>query len=443
LLLAWLGYKWYLDHDLQSAIAEADRLDPGWRLFELEAARPEVPDKENSALQVLAAKKVLPARWFSKPGGIFSTKLEEDLDGLLAIERLNESQLKQVQSELAKASAALAVARRVADMPRGQYVVVWSPDAIGTLMPHLQEVGAIRLLLRLDAIRREETGDIEGALISCRAILNTGRSIGDEPTAISQLVRLSCWKVAVRGLERTLAQGESSELTLEALQRLLEDEAEQPLLLLLARSERATIHQFLEVAEAGRFDRATYGMMSRTRSYKLDNFLDRAKARGCHSAYLRFLTECVEIAKLPPEEQVERFKKLEMKEPEFVPEIMAGFNKDSGFKILAATFHRNLAFLRCSIVAVAVERYRLANGRWPERLDDLVPRYLTKIPTDLYDGQPLRYRRVPDGVLIYTVGEDGKDDGGRRVRIKAGSPDADVGFQLWDPERRHQTPRPK
>ena len=37
LVFAWLGYKWYLDREYRAAIEEADRLDPGWRLAELEA----------------------------------------------------------------------------------------------------------------------------------------------------------------------------------------------------------------------------------------------------------------------------------------------------------------------------------------------------------------------------------------------------------------------
>src|SRR5262249_14654539 len=102
--------------------------------------------------------------------------------------------------------------------------------------------------------------------------------------------------------------------------------------------------------------------------------------------------------------------------------------------------HRTLAFLRCGIAAVAIERYRLANGRWPERLEDLVPAYLSKIPIDPFDGQPIRFRRLKDGVIIYTVGEGQDEDGSRRVRVKAGSPDIDVGFELWDPDRRRQPP---
>ena len=60
---------------------------------------------------------------------------------------------------------------------------------------------------------------------------------------ISQLVHIALQAVAVRGLERTLAQGEPSEAALKAVQELLEKEADEPLLLYGARGERAVNHR--------------------------------------------------------------------------------------------------------------------------------------------------------------------------------------------------------
>ena len=42
-----------------------------------------------------------------------------------------------------------------------------------------------------------------------------------------------------------------------------------------------------------------------------------------------------------------------------------------------------------------------------------MPEFVPKVPLDPVDGQPLRYRRNADGTfLLYSVGENGKDDGG-------------------------------
>lgn len=48
---------------LRTTIEETDRLDPGWRLNDLQAKRTVVPDAENSALYVLAACERLPKDW--------------------------------------------------------------------------------------------------------------------------------------------------------------------------------------------------------------------------------------------------------------------------------------------------------------------------------------------------------------------------------------------
>jgi hypothetical protein len=64
-------------------------------------------------------------------------------------------------------------------------------------------------------------------------------------------------------------------------------------------------------------------------------------------------------------------------------------------------------------VAFALAAYRSDNGRYPARLDDLAPKYLATIPGDLFSGKPLIYRPTENGYLFYSVGVNGKDDGGR------------------------------
>jgi len=59
---------------------------------------------------------------------------------------------------------------------------------------------------------------------------------------------------------------------------------------------------------------------------------------------------------------------------------------------------------------LALRAYATAEGRLPDRLDELVPKYLDTIPTDPFDGKPMQYN--PEKKLIYTVGEDLTDSGG-------------------------------
>jgi hypothetical protein len=49
---------------------------------------------------------------------------------------------------------------------------------------------------------------------------------------------------------------------------------------------------------------------------------------------------------------------------------------------------------------------------YPERLDELVPRYLVAVPIDPFNDLPLRYEHRGAGYLLMSVGSNGVDDGG-------------------------------
>lgn len=70
-------------------------------------------------------------------------------------------------------------------------------------------------------------------------------------------------------------------------------------------------------------------------------------------------------------------------------------------------------------VAIALERYRLAHGEYPETLDMLVPQFIIRLPHDIINGQALHYRRTANGqFILYSVGWNETDDGGAVVLIK-------------------------
>jgi len=64
-------------------------------------------------------------------------------------------------------------------------------------------------------------------------------------------------------------------------------------------------------------------------------------------------------------------------------------------------------------VAFALAAYRKDTGRYPAKLADLAPKYLTAVPNDLFSGKPLIYTSGEKGYFFYSVGINGKDDGGR------------------------------
>lgn len=74
---------------------------------------------------------------------------------------------------------------------------------------------------------------------------------------------------------------------------------------------------------------------------------------------------------------------------------------------------------RLTIAAIALKRYELTHGHPSSSLTALVPGFLSASPRDCMSGQPLRYRANDDGTFrLYSVGEDGKDDGGDPTPVK-------------------------
>ncbi|MBC8096521.1 MAG: hypothetical protein H7Y43_11985 [Akkermansiaceae bacterium] len=72
------------------------------------------------------------------------------------------------------------------------------------------------------------------------------------------------------------------------------------------------------------------------------------------------------------------------------------------------------------IAAIAVKRFQLRHQRLPENLEALLPDFVSAVPHDPVDGLPLRFRRNPDGTfLLYSIGADGKDDGGNPLPVSA------------------------
>ncbi len=65
------------------------------------------------------------------------------------------------------------------------------------------------------------------------------------------------------------------------------------------------------------------------------------------------------------------------------------------------------------LIGIALELYHREHKAWPKTLEELSPRWLPELPVDLINGGPLGYRIVGDRPLVYCLGVDRDDDGGR------------------------------
>ncbi|MBP88360.1 MAG: hypothetical protein CMJ64_16865 [Planctomycetaceae bacterium] len=78
----------------------------------------------------------------------------------------------------------------------------------------------------------------------------------------------------------------------------------------------------------------------------------------------------------------------------------------------SAVFQRD-AMLRLLMVEFAIRGFQKEQGGLPESLDELCPTYISSVPIDPYSDDPLIFRRTLDAYVLYSVGPDGRDDGGK------------------------------
>ncbi len=490
-LLVYRAYFVYkAEERVKAAIAEADRLDPGWRFEELVARRAQerIPDAENGALHVMATAKLLPRPhedWRPQSGPAWPTRsrpldrpmppvdsddleleapelvirlmgkpedefqrpadaLDQELQNTSPNELWGRGQAHDVATELEDVSAALLQARQVARFTRGRFEVQWSPDYMSTLLPHMGNARAVASLLCYDAMHRAQRGEIDEALTSCHTSLVCGRvTLGNDPISLNPIMRAAIASRATLALEHVVAQGQPAESALNGLQGLLMQEASEPVLLLGLRGDRAGFHEVFE--RVCSFELKNQKHLAGTESNPLWRWCwVHPLYRYSQGPTLEFMNRAVEIAKLPIEQQPAAYSEWDRD----IKALFAADDKLIMMKVfvaavdkIAAAYHRGVARLRCAIVALAAERYRLAHaGHWPQSLDELAGLVPMELTLDPFDGQPLRFLRVDDGLIIYSIGADGRDDGGFLNRSTKDEPGTDLGFQLWDVPHRRRPP---
>jgi hypothetical protein len=436
-IVGFLIFRWH--GDWARAEAEIDQSDPHWRLYELEADRRIVPDHENSALHCIAV-----ANMGGKVRVSDSPKYDEIFRNMPPNAMLTWQQEELIRTELAKVEKALPEARKLKDMTWGRMPTRFSPEGL-PLGPEYHFVHTVVDWLEHDAYLLAHELEIERAWESCLALYNAGDTMGDDPTYPAQNMRRVYQKRAVLMMERILGQGEVSQEQLLTMQRRLEAEVKENRWLTMAHGDLAYYQLFVSLARSGKLKPRAIERDANPEYCLGDGSF--VELRGIWKPHFRFGAKLrlhhrlVEIAKLPIHERRPKLLEADAEWKKYAnPEISCclGLANSSPHDRESCV----VALLSTSLVALACERYRRTHGSFPESLDDLVQEKLIDgVPTDPFDGQPLRYRQKKNLVVIYSVGADGVDhDGSITENPWRSDKGTNVGFRLWEPRARRQAP---
>jgi hypothetical protein len=306
-----------------------------------------------------------------------------------------------------------------------------------TNMPDYRARPAIFLgkMLYLQAIVESDSGDGSKAVANLRrglALFHTFRSA----VLVHHLIRRTGESLCCQVLERVMSRVEISADDLTALEHLLSDDHRDgfreafmeircrniygmTLVPSLPNSAWAVSNAFESKMEAGLKTQifATYFRLS-GKMYSNTDFLEMLDVRSAQIAAL----------KLPPKERFAEFTRLKNQvASQGTPTYMSQFNGAAlDLSRQLQSDAEVLAKLQISRVALEVERWRLAHGgRAPDSLAELVPDFAPSIPLDPFDNQPLRYKKLARGFLVYSIGADFTDDGGKEKTGDKASDDSD------------------
>jgi hypothetical protein len=288
----------------------------------------------------------------------------------------------------------------------------WDPRMYATVTPRWDDLRHCAQLLELRAICSSHAGDPNAAIRCIEDGLRLAESLRREPGVVGHLIRAACIGASLQGLERSLSMTSFTDGQLKELNEILTAAAGTLDLTQALVAERCLMFEICREPSLLGGEAQGPGLWR----------LPGTMRTGLVDT-LNYMEDCIQASTLPNPERLTRFRKA-MKEVEdlsFLHVMIKMLGPAVGR--VAALDARSRASVDQARTALAVERYRLAVGRLPARLEELVPQYLAQVPTDPFDGQPMRYQHHQADYLLYSIAEDGQDNGGReRDDVMKGEP---------------------
>ncbi len=356
---------------------------------------------------------------------------------------------------LAEGAGALALARSAASAPNPQVPTCTSPT---DRVYYLRGVLHLNQLFCASAAYRVSTGDIAGAYAELETAIAFARIVSRGGAIIHALVDITCGLQACRTMRLIALQNNvPPEVAGRAINCLLESDKSAEPLAETFRQEYRVVPTMAKMFFDPRsqtlfgFDEkmANSERQARWLANPFEKLLGISQERV--TADLADVYQClVNLADRPYDvEHLQRF------EDSVVPPVKPGglirLDDPVGYIIAKLTvlsftpiivkYRRRAAELRATAVVLALRQYQQAEQHSPQTLQDLVPKYLSEVPVDPFDGKPLRYRVRTDGRwIVYSVGPNQLDENGEQPK---GDPrkytdPGDVIFCECEPEKERE-----
>jgi len=398
LLLLYLGIGFWLRQRTADRV-EAKRQaieDAGDRVYLTEYETEPIPDEENAYHYLMLAQADVDA---------FATDWERVGESFEYERRLHPEQVDELAAVVDKYPKMFEHLEQAAACEQYRAKIDYS-EGIGMLLPHASSFRSAARALAAKALVVAYQGDGDAALKQCEISLRLTRHLRHEPTLISHLVHLVSQRIAVLTANQTLRVAETSREARRQVDDVLAGLDNRQGVVDAMKGERAMGILTFEQLREGKLDPDGLGFGSGSRISVLSTtWLGQAYLNDDEAKYIEILNKQIEAATLPKQRG------------EKVMEAVFDDLRDSGFRhvltrllvpalgsVVTAT-DRTEAANRCLRVLLAIE----------EKDDPVLAAIdlLEEARTDPFSDQPLMLRDEEGEPLVYSVGENGVDDGGK------------------------------
>jgi hypothetical protein len=271
---------------------------------------------------------------------------------------------------------------------------------------NLGKLALPRQVARLLSLRTRylaSQGNGNDAVDSVISALRFSRIFDDQPLLITYLVKIACQALAYQDIEYILQFSKPSLGAFEKLQRTLAAMENPKDFEKVVLGERVYGIKIMNNIPFGNEDTSVSAGLPEQWPWALRH---SPFILQMNLGYLKDMAKFLEISRTPWPQVFNDWKQCHAGS-------IFGQLLQPAYQQMIINIGRGLAQERSTLVAIMVERYRRThNENLPEKLADLVPAYISKLPLDPFTGKDLLYRHDPNSYTIYSLGDNLKDDRG-------------------------------
>ena len=399
---------------------------------------PNLPDQENAAGLYRGASVIF----------------ENDDAFQKIVQKASTTRIDSVDPEaiafLTRHTDTLNLLRQAAARPTCRFIRDYSRPSVDMLLPEIQFFRNAARILSVSARHQVSLGAIPAALRDVISIMNISRHASSEPILISGLVGLAIDSIAIDTLIDVLPFIDADNLALLKRDEIHNFLSTPPSLAKNIYGEEAFGLYVFSIFGTGGFDQWQLGQLA---SFIMDD-LDVPDSIVQQDTFFNPALAAYRIFLFPQDltayqQTMHTYQRVAESSNSYATkqttlkriedDFSSGRPKGFVTALLTPAIGKAIenvekARMRhtTALVAIAATEFRITHDSLPEKANSLVSDFLPFLPKDAFlDTSRIRYSSKDDGVAIYSVGPNGKDDGGPGPQMDNDQPKTDdVGIFL-------------